>query len=63
MNELLDDEEWGKWSDREIARRAGVSHPFVINIRKTSSYNDYKMERTVTRNGTTYTQSMPKNVV
>ncbi len=26
---LLRDEEWSKWSDREIARQCGVSQPFV----------------------------------
>lgn len=30
---LLNDDEWGQWSDREIARRAGVSAPFVATIR------------------------------
>lgn len=30
---LLKDEEWAKWSDRDIARRAGVSHPFVASLR------------------------------
>lgn len=30
---LLHDEEWSQWSDREIARRCGVSHPFVSQIR------------------------------
>lgn len=31
---LLMDEEWGQWSDREIARRCHVSHPFVAKIRQ-----------------------------
>jgi hypothetical protein len=30
---LLRDEEWSKWSDREIARRACVSQPFVSKLR------------------------------
>lgn len=30
---LLDDAEWSTWSDREIARRCGVSQPFVGNLR------------------------------
>lgn len=30
---LLSDQEWGAWSDREIARRCKVSHPFVAKIR------------------------------
>lgn len=31
---LLEDEEWGKWSDREISRRCLVSNKFVGDIRK-----------------------------
>lgn len=31
---MLRDEEWGKWSDREIAKRCKVSHPFVAKIRE-----------------------------
>jgi ParB-like nuclease domain len=31
---LLNDPEWGKWSDHEIARRTGVTQPFVSNLRK-----------------------------
>lgn len=30
---LLRDPEWSRWSDREIARRCGVSHPFVGALR------------------------------
>lgn len=30
---LLADEEWSKWSDREIARKFGVGHPFVAAVR------------------------------
>jgi len=30
---MLNDEEWGSWSDREIARRCGVDHTFVGKIR------------------------------
>jgi hypothetical protein len=31
---MLDDFEWGEWSDSEIARQCDVSQPFVSNIRK-----------------------------
>lgn len=31
---LLQDEEWGQWSDREIARRCKVSHEFVATVAK-----------------------------
>jgi len=30
---LLNDPEWAKWSDREIARRCAVTHPLVASIR------------------------------
>lgn len=30
---LLEDEEWSKWSDREIARKCAVSQPFVSGLR------------------------------
>ena len=54
---LLNDKEWRKWSDTEIAKRCGVSQPFVGTVRKDLSHNDYEMAepRTATRNGTTYT--------
>lgn len=31
---MLNDMEWGEWSDREIAKQCKVSHPFVAKIRK-----------------------------
>lgn len=31
---LLADAEWSTWSDREIARQCGVTHPFVANLRR-----------------------------
>jgi hypothetical protein len=34
---LLNDEEWGKWSDNQIAQKCGVSHPFVGSIRAITS--------------------------
>ncbi|MCC5644821.1 hypothetical protein LC607_18120 [Nostoc sp. CHAB 5824] len=33
VSTLLSDEEWGEWSDREIARRCGVHHDTVGRIR------------------------------
>lgn len=32
---LLNDDEWSQWSDNEIAKRCGVSQPFVGQVRKT----------------------------
>lgn len=55
---LLRDAEWVKWSDGEIARRCAVSDRFVSGVRKDLSPNSSEIvERTVTRNGTTYTQN------
>lgn len=49
---LLRDDEWGKWSSREIGRVAQVSHNFVNELRRSLSSDD--SERTyMTRHGTT----------
>jgi DNA-binding HxlR family transcriptional regulator len=51
---LLKDDEWGTWSDREIARRCAVSHPFVATVRqemiKAGEIEDV-VERRYTRDG------------
>lgn len=48
---LLNDEEWSKWSDSEIARRCRVSHPFVAKLRPVTG--NVSGERTyTTRHGT-----------
>jgi hypothetical protein len=61
---LLMDEEWCQWSDREIARRCAVSHPFVGKIRAARgqqqarpSGNRYQIPetRTVQRGESVYT--------
>jgi ribosomal protein L29 len=54
---LIEDEEWGQWSNREIARRCGVSDVFVAKVRDGASANGLQMsaERKVERGGTTYT--------
>jgi hypothetical protein len=31
---LIDSERWSQWSDREISRQCGVSHPFVAAVRR-----------------------------
>ncbi|MDD4986777.1 MAG: DUF5131 family protein [Dehalococcoidales bacterium] len=53
---LLTDNEWGRWSDREIARRAGVGHVMVNSLRRELSVQKEQIEtaRIVERNGTTY---------
>jgi len=55
---LLQDGEWSQWSDREIARQCGVTHPFVSKLRQELSGNGYQINasKLVQRNGTTYTQ-------
>ena len=51
VSRLLDDPEWGKWSDREIARHCSVSHPFVSKLR--ASLETVTSERTyTTKHGT-----------
>lgn len=55
---LLMDDEWGQWSDREIARRCHVSHPFVAKVREAEAHllPGYVSERTyTTRHGTVAT--------
>ncbi len=43
---LLNDDEWRKWSDGEIARRCGVSQPFVSKLRrKTQNGSESKRRR------------------
>ena len=42
---VLEDEEWSQWSDREIARRCGVSHDMVNRARRSLSENDSEPTR------------------
>lgn len=53
INTLLNDEQWVKWSDREIARRVGCDHKTVGRERAKLS-GEIPQTRTVERNGTTY---------
>lgn len=53
---LLRDDEWSKWSDREIARRCGVDHTFVGRIRSSLETNTSENDRPrtyTTKHGTT----------
>ncbi|PWJ80603.1 ParB-like nuclease family protein [Pseudaminobacter salicylatoxidans] len=43
---LLNDAEWGKWTDREIARRCAVSPQTVANVRADTVQNGQSDERT-----------------
>jgi hypothetical protein len=38
--QLLEDAEWGQWSDREIARHCGVGHALVSRLRRSLSTGD-----------------------
>lgn len=50
---LLEDDEWSKWSDNEIARRCGVSQPFVSKLRGGLTANVISEPRTyTTKHGT-----------
>lgn len=56
---LLNDPEWSKWSNREIARQCGVSEYMVRDQRGPICDKNADSEtRTVTRNGTTYQQNV-----
>jgi Homeodomain-like domain len=50
---MVEDGEWGQWSDREVARHCGVSHEFVSRLRRSLSTVDSEQRRKVrTRHGT-----------
>lgn len=57
---LLQDEEWSKWSDREIARQCAVGHPMVGRLRKFILEQDTSMasERTFKHHKTGNTSTM-----
>lgn len=52
---LLRDEEWAGWSNREIARRCGVTHTFVGTVREELSGHRSQMEVKARRGDTEYT--------
>ncbi len=45
---LLQDAEWGQWSDREIARRCHVHHQLVATMRKELSLDDHPVSNPLT---------------
>ncbi|ODT59410.1 MAG: hypothetical protein ABS73_09840 [Paracoccus sp. SCN 68-21] len=55
---LLEDDEWGQWSNREIARRCAVSEGLVRSLRDPiCAQNADSPTRTVERKGTVYQQN------
>lgn len=57
---LLEDEKWGKWSDREIAKRCGVGNRMVSDTRRSlcQNHSDDSAPRTyTTKHGTTATMN------
>lgn len=54
---LLEDEEWSKWSDREIARRCCVDNSFVSKLRSICGLTTDTATRKVERNGIIYAQN------
>lgn len=58
---LLGDKEWSAWSNREIARRAGVSEKFVRSLRPERSEDSGEQVRTyTTKYGTTSSMDTSK---
>lgn len=56
---MLSDDEWSQWPQAEIAKQCGVSREYVNRLSRDfelSSDRSQDSTRTVTRNGTTYTQ-------
>ncbi len=55
VTHLLTDAEWSQWSDREIARRCGVSNNFVSELRRSLSSDDSDTRIYTTKHGTVAT--------
>ncbi len=61
VNVLLGDPEWMAWSDREIAKVCGVSHPFVSGLREAVTGNVTSENRAyTTKHGTPATMNTAK---
>jgi hypothetical protein len=58
VEKLLGDQQWKRWSSRQIARACGVSQPFVDKLRAELSDNGYQIDepRLAERGGTVYPQ-------
>jgi hypothetical protein len=63
VTKLLEDKEWGKWSDREISRRCHVGHPFVGQLRNELAVTgSSSSERTYTTKHGTKAKMKTKNI-
>lgn len=58
VGKLLEDEEWSKWSDREIAKSCSVSDRFVNKIRKEVTANIRSETTYRTKHGTVTTMKI-----
>ena len=61
VSTLLDDIEWGEWSDHEIARQCNVSHVTVGRVRKSTGLEKTEKKYT-TKHGTEAKMKMPIEV-
>src|SRR5574337_197364 len=59
---LLNDAEWSLWSDREIAKQCGVTHPFVAAVRNPDVAASRKINRSKPQPGVV-TVTTPDEVV
>jgi hypothetical protein len=57
---MLRDEEWAKWSDREIARLCDLSHAFVSGVRRELGELGLKLETRVVRRGESLYEMRPR---
>ena len=55
VSRLLEDPEWSQWSDREIARRCSVTHPFVSKLRESLEIVTSEKRIYTTKHGTVAT--------
>lgn len=49
---LLEDQEWAKWSDNQVAKSCGVSHPFVGQVRRSLETVSSEPRSYTTKHGT-----------
>lgn len=55
VSRLLEDPEWSKWSDREIARHCSVTHPYVSKLRASLETVTSERRTYTTKHGTVAT--------